>query len=142
MSSPHGPPARLACIIGLVLQQGEVSHDGGERLAEGHTRRPWHSRDAEPGSYGKYSVQSTLLALCCSLELLELIKEWMGKKIRFGSLFFIQKKANYFSQGLLAAALTLSPQRIFWMFFLVCSAEFCVEGRGEAGELQSSLGRD
>lgn len=65
-----------------------------------------------------------------------------GEKKSDLGLFFIQKKANYFSQGLLAAALTLSPQRIFWMFFLVCSAEFCVEGRGEAGELQSSLGRD
>lgn len=96
MSSPHGPPARLACIIGLVLQQGEVSHNGGERLAEGHTRRPWHSRDAEPGSYGKYSVQSTLLALCCSLELLELIKEWMGKKNQIWVSFSSKRKPIIF----------------------------------------------
>lgn len=39
------------------------------------------------------------------------------KKNQIWVSFLIQKKANYFSQGLLAAALTLSSQRTFWMSF-------------------------
>lgn len=57
-----------------------------------------------------------------------------GKRSDLGLLFFffffIQKKDNYFSQGLLGAALTLSPQRTFWMSFACLFSHVLCGGKG------------
>lgn len=55
--------------------------------------------------------------------------------------FFIWKKANYFSQGLLAASLTLSSQRIFWMYF-ACLFSCALCGEEEGGWGAPELGQD
>lgn len=121
---------RLASIIGCVLQQGkqittEVSDlpkvTGGDHNTAGMLNQALIASTActQPACLSPAAFSG------CSWS-----KNGWGEGVRFGSLFFIQKKANYFPKGLLASALTFSPQRIFWMFFACLFSHVFCGGEG------------
>lgn len=121
---------RLACIIGRVLQQGKRITTGVSDLpkvtgGDHNTAGMLNQALTASTVCSQPACLSPAFFTCCSWS-----KNGWGGKVNLGLLFFIQKKANYFSQGLLASALTLSPQRIFWVFFACLFSHIFYGGEG------------
>lgn len=71
------------------------------------------NRNTEPRSY---TLQTTLLPLCCTLRLLVLIKEWMGRKSDLGVFLHPKESKLIFSRTPCSCCGTLSPEAFLDVF--------------------------